>query len=113
MRQVSLHKLSCPASIVVIDGHPIGSGNIVDKYELVQIVLGDLQSNISFNIIDSPKHLLFVVCLGSGFMIPILAGKIEKLKEGNQIINNFSFLMLQSEQTNLTKFYLYHCESYA
>ena len=54
MRQVSLHKLSCPTFVVVIHGHPIGSGNIVDEYELVEIVLGDLQNHISFNIIDSP-----------------------------------------------------------
>ena len=54
--QISLRKLSCPASVVVIDGRPIASGNIVEESEPIQVVLGSFVCVISFNIISSPEH---------------------------------------------------------
>ena len=35
--QISLRKLPCPASVVVIDGHPIASGNIIEESEPVVV----------------------------------------------------------------------------
>ena len=53
--QISLRKLPCPVFVVVIDGRPIASGNIIDESELVNIVLDNLAC-VSFNIISIPEH---------------------------------------------------------
>ena len=37
---ISLRKLPCPASVVVINGRPIASRNIVEESEPIQVVLG-------------------------------------------------------------------------
>ena len=55
--QISLRKLSCPTSVVVIDGRPIASGKIVEESEPIQVVLDNLMYVVSFNIISSPGHL--------------------------------------------------------
>jgi hypothetical protein len=54
--QISLRKLSCPASVVVIDGRPIASGNIIEESEPVNIVLDNLACLVSFNIISIREH---------------------------------------------------------
>ena len=54
--QISLSKLPCPASVVVIDGRPIASGNIIEESEPVNIVLDNLACVVSFNIISIPEH---------------------------------------------------------
>ena len=54
--QISLSKLPCPASVVVIDGRPIASGNIIEESEPVNIVLHNLTCVVSFNIISIPEH---------------------------------------------------------
>ena len=54
--QISLRKLPCPASVVVIDGRPIASGNIVEESEPVSVALNNLACVVSFNIISSPEH---------------------------------------------------------
>ena len=54
--QISLRKLLCPASVVVIDGRPIASGNIIEELEPVNIVLDNLACVVSFNIISIPEH---------------------------------------------------------
>ena len=54
--QISLRKLSCPTSVVVIDGRPIASGKIVEESEPIQVVLDNLVCVVSFNIISSPDH---------------------------------------------------------
>ena len=54
--QISLRKLPCPASVVVIDGRPIASGNFVEESEPIQVVLGSFVCVVSFNIISSPEH---------------------------------------------------------
>ena len=52
--QISLRKLPRLASVVVIDGRPIASGNIVKELEPVSVALNNLVSVVSFNIISSP-----------------------------------------------------------
>ena len=47
---ISLRKLPCPASVVVIDGRPTTSGNIIEETEFVNIVLDNLACVISLNI---------------------------------------------------------------
>ena len=59
LHRVTLRKLHCPTSIVIIEGHIIPSGNIVEEFELVPVVRDNLACIISFNIISSPKHPLF------------------------------------------------------
>ena len=54
--KISLRKLPCPASVVVIVGHPIASGNIIEESESVNIVLDNLACVVSFNIISIPEH---------------------------------------------------------
>ena len=54
--QISLRKLSCPSSVIVIDGRPIASGNIVEESKPIQVVLDNLVCVVSFNIISSPEH---------------------------------------------------------
>ena len=54
--QISLRKLPCPVSVVVIDGRPIASGNIIEELEPVNIVLDNLACVVSFNIISIPEH---------------------------------------------------------
>ena len=53
---VSLRKLPCLATIVVIDGCPIAFGNIVEESESVHVVLDNLERVISLNIIISPEE---------------------------------------------------------
>ena len=54
--KILLKNLPCPASVVVIDGRPISSGNIVEESEPIRVVLGSFACMISFNIISSPEH---------------------------------------------------------
>ena len=54
--QISPRKLLCPNSVVVIDGHPIASRNIIEESEPVSIVLDNLACVVSFNIISIPEH---------------------------------------------------------
>ena len=54
--KISLRKLQCPASVVVIDGRPIASGNIIEESEPINIVLDNLTCVVSFNIISIPEH---------------------------------------------------------
>ena len=54
--QISLRKLPCPASVVVIDGRPIASGKIVEESEPISVVLDNFTCVVSFNIISSPEH---------------------------------------------------------
>ena len=54
--KISLRKLQCPASVVVIDGRPIASGNIIEESEPINIVLDNLACVVSFNIISIPEH---------------------------------------------------------
>ena len=58
MQNIMLNKLPSPVSVGVIDGRPIASGDIVEESEPIRVVLGDLASVISFNIISSPEHSL-------------------------------------------------------
>ena len=58
MHNIQLHKLPSPVSVGVIDGRPIASGDIVEESEPIHVVLGNLASVISFNIISSPEHSL-------------------------------------------------------
>ena len=55
-QEILLHKLPHPASVAVIDGRPIASGDITEESEPIRVVLGDLACMISFNIIKSPEH---------------------------------------------------------
>ena len=55
-QNILLNKLPNPVVVGVIDGHPIASGDIVEESEPIRVVLGDLASIISFNIIRSPEH---------------------------------------------------------
>ena len=54
--QISVRKLPCPASVVVIDGRSIAFENIIEESELVSIALNNLVCVVSFNIISSPEH---------------------------------------------------------
>ena len=54
--QISLRKLLCLASVVVIDGRPIASENIIEESEPINIVLDSLACVVSFNIISIPEH---------------------------------------------------------
>ena len=55
--QISLKKLPCPASVIVIDGRPNASGNIIEEEsEPVNIVLDNPACVVSFNIISIPEH---------------------------------------------------------
>ena len=54
--KISLRKLPCPTSVVVIDGRPTASGNIVEESELLSVALNNLVCVVSFNIISSPEH---------------------------------------------------------
>ena len=54
--QISLRKLFCPASMVVIDGRPIASRNIVEESEPLSVALNNLVCVVSFNIISTLEH---------------------------------------------------------
>ena len=54
--QISLIKLPRPASVVVIDGRPIASRNIIEESEPFNIVLDNLACVVSFNIISILEH---------------------------------------------------------
>ena len=56
-----MHTLPCPVSVVVIDGRPIASGKIVEEFEPIHILLGDLECVVSFNIIRSLEHPIVLV----------------------------------------------------
>ena len=56
IHQVSLRKLHCPTSVVVIDGRPIASENIAEDFKSVRVVLDNLACVISFNIISILEH---------------------------------------------------------
>ena len=58
MQSIKLYKLPSPVPVGVIDGRPIASGDISEESEPIRVVLGDLASVISFNIISSPEHSL-------------------------------------------------------
>ena len=66
--QISLRKLTCPASVVVIDGRPIASGNTIEDSEPINIVLDNLACAVSFNIISIPEIPLFWDYHGSKFI---------------------------------------------
>ena len=55
-QKILLRNLPCPASVIVIDGRPIASGDIVEESEPIRVVLGSFACVISFNIISSPEH---------------------------------------------------------
>ena len=55
-QNILLNKLPNPVAVGVIHGRPIASGDIVEESKPIRIVLGDLASIISFNIIRSPEH---------------------------------------------------------
>ena len=57
-QNIILKKLPNPVAVGVIDGRPIASGDIVEESEPIRVVLGNLASVISFNIISSPEHSL-------------------------------------------------------
>ena len=57
-QNIILNKLPNPVVVGVIDGRPIASGDIVEESESIRVVLGNLASIISFNIISSPEHSL-------------------------------------------------------
>ena len=65
----SLRKLPCPTFVVVIDGRPIASGNIVEELESVSVALNNLACVVSFNIISSPQHPMFWGYHGSNYTI--------------------------------------------
>ena len=67
--QISLRKLPCPASVVVIDGHPIAFGNIVEELQPVSVALNNLACVVSFNIISSQSIQLFWGYHGSNYTI--------------------------------------------
>ena len=54
--QISLRKLPCPTFVVVIDGRPISSGNIVEELEPVSVALNNLACVVLFNIISNLEH---------------------------------------------------------
>ena len=51
--QISLRKHSSPTYVIVIDGHSIASGNIIEKSEPIHVILDNLVRVVSFNIISS------------------------------------------------------------
>jgi hypothetical protein len=51
-----LKKLPSSTPVIVIDGRPIASRDIVEESEAVRVVLGNLACVISFNIIHSPEY---------------------------------------------------------
>ena len=55
MHSIQLHKLPSLVSVGVIYGRPIASG---EESEPIRVVLGNLASVMSFNIISSPEHSL-------------------------------------------------------
>ena len=59
-QNILLNKLPNPIAIRVIDGRPLPSGDIVEEFEPIHVVLGDLASIISFNIIRSQGHPLLL-----------------------------------------------------
>ena len=54
--QISIRKLPCPGSVVVIDGRPIASGKIIEESKPISVVLDNFTCVVSFNIISSPEH---------------------------------------------------------
>ena len=55
-QNILLNKLPNPVAVGVVDGCPISSSDIVEESEAIHVVLGDLASIISFNIIRSLEH---------------------------------------------------------
>ena len=50
---ILLKPLHCPVLVIVIDGRPNASVDIIEESKSVRVVLGDLACVISFNIIHS------------------------------------------------------------
>ena len=60
MHNIQLYKLPRPMSVEVIDGCPIASSDTVEESGPIRVVLGNLASVISFNIISSLEHSLLL-----------------------------------------------------
>ena len=81
-QKILLSNLPCPATVAVIDGRPIASGDIVEESEPIRVVLGNLACVISFNIISSPEH---PIILG----LPWFELHNPEIDWRNRAINNF------------------------
>jgi hypothetical protein len=44
-----------PTPVEVIDGWPLGSGNVMEETQPLEVMLGDQVSHIVFNIIQYPQ----------------------------------------------------------
>jgi hypothetical protein len=47
-----------PAPVEVIDGRPLASGNVMEKTQSLEVMLGDQVSHVVFNIIQCPANLV-------------------------------------------------------
>jgi hypothetical protein len=45
-----------PAHVEVIDGRPLASGNVMEKTQFYEVMLGDQVSHVVFNIIQCPTY---------------------------------------------------------
>ena len=59
----SIHKIlfktvHCLPSLTIIDGRPIASRGIIEEFESILVVIGDLDCVNSFNIIHIIEHMI-------------------------------------------------------
>jgi hypothetical protein len=83
---IKLHKLLSPVSIGVIDGRPIISGNITEESEPIRVVLGDLASVISFNIISSSEHSLVLSLPWFELLNPNIDWRKRTIEESSKVL---------------------------
>ena len=91
-QNILLNKLPNPIVVGVIDGRTIALGDIVEESEPIRVVLGDLESIISFNIIRILEH-------------PVLLG-LPWFELHNPKINYESLKLQRSITKSITKNFL-------
>ena len=57
---IPLKKLLFPTLVIFIDVRPIASGGILEEFDALRVVFGDLACVIRFNKIHNPKHLVII-----------------------------------------------------
>ncbi len=109
LHKISLVKLSCPISIVVIDGNPIASGKIIEESEPIRLVLGSFSCVISFNIFSSPEHPIILGLLWFELHNPRINWKHEKSYGDSRLKLNMKPLLMNIKIVNVVfQLFLYN-----
>ena len=85
--KITLENLICPTSIIFIDGGHVASKNIIEECGQIRVVLEELARLISFNLIISRKHSIFLGFPWFELHNPKIIGKTERFMEENKLMH--------------------------